>query len=70
MFVCQQILNLKTTKTTSTHHSSYPAKMINEETEVEGHATSLRRALIFMIDAYSDSGVLRKMKLRLFLQIS
>jgi hypothetical protein len=34
--------------------------MINEETEVEGHATSLRRVLIFMINAYSDSGVIKK----------
>jgi len=56
-----QILLSRSTKANSMNHTSYDEKLLNDEdTDSEGQARTLKKALIFMIDAYSHSGIIQR----------
>jgi len=43
------------------NHASYIEKLLSDEdTDSEGQARTLKKALIFMIDAYSQSGIIQR----------
>jgi len=54
------ILLSRSTKAISMNHTSYLKKLPNEDVDSGGQARTLKKAMIFMIDAYSQSGIIQK----------
>lgn len=57
-----QILLSRSTKSIRMNEAPYSDKLLNEDEDIEsdGQERTLKKALIYMIDAYSNSGIIQR----------